>query len=154
MGLVASQHVESSWTRARTRVPCIGRRILNHCATREVPSTFISLTSILKLRKLDFPGGEANIQDPTCLKINLSIICFPTPHHHSSSMFLFLFSFLAGGQRQNVPDRKVDQAAGYGEESKPHLVYARKERRGGEAGSRLGIPVTQTCPPGKSASGN
>ena len=28
----------SSWTRARTRVPCIGRRILNHCATREVPS--------------------------------------------------------------------------------------------------------------------
>ena len=26
----------SSRTRARTRVPCIGRRILNHCATREV----------------------------------------------------------------------------------------------------------------------
>ena len=25
----------SSRTRARTRVPCIGRRILNHCATRE-----------------------------------------------------------------------------------------------------------------------
>ena len=27
----------SSWTRDRTRVPCIGRRILNHSATREVP---------------------------------------------------------------------------------------------------------------------
>ena len=26
------------WTRARTRVPCFGRWILNHCATREVPS--------------------------------------------------------------------------------------------------------------------
>ena len=38
MGLVALQHVGSSWTRARTRVPCIGRRILNHCATREDPS--------------------------------------------------------------------------------------------------------------------
>ena len=25
----------SSWTRARTHVPCIGRWILNHCATRE-----------------------------------------------------------------------------------------------------------------------
>ena len=25
----------SSQTRARTRVPCIGRQILNHCATRE-----------------------------------------------------------------------------------------------------------------------
>ena len=34
-GLVAPQHAGSSWTRAQTRVPCIGRRILNHCATRE-----------------------------------------------------------------------------------------------------------------------
>ena len=36
MGLVAPWHVRSSRTRARTRVPCIGRRILSHCATREV----------------------------------------------------------------------------------------------------------------------
>ena len=36
-GLVAPRHVASSWTRARTHVPCIGRPILNHCATREVP---------------------------------------------------------------------------------------------------------------------
>ena len=36
-GLVALWHVESSRTRAQTRVPCIGRRILNHCTTREVP---------------------------------------------------------------------------------------------------------------------
>ena len=35
MGLVAPWHVGSSWTRAQTHVPCIGRRILNHCATRE-----------------------------------------------------------------------------------------------------------------------
>ena len=33
-GLVAPRHVGSSRTRDRTRVPCIGRRILNHCATR------------------------------------------------------------------------------------------------------------------------
>ena len=33
----APRHVESSQTRARTRVPCIGRQILNHCATREAP---------------------------------------------------------------------------------------------------------------------
>ena len=37
-GFVAPQHVGSSRTRARTRVPCIGRRILNHCTTREVPN--------------------------------------------------------------------------------------------------------------------
>ena len=36
MGLVAPWHVGSSRARARTRVPCIGRRILNHCATRQV----------------------------------------------------------------------------------------------------------------------
>ena len=36
MGLVALQHVGSSQTRARTRVPCIGKEILNHCTTREV----------------------------------------------------------------------------------------------------------------------
>ena len=37
-GSVAPQHVGSSPTRARTLVPCIGRRILNHCATREARS--------------------------------------------------------------------------------------------------------------------
>ena len=35
VGLVAARHVGSSRTRARTQVPCIGRQILNHCATRE-----------------------------------------------------------------------------------------------------------------------
>ena len=34
-GPVALRHVGSSRTRARTCGPCIGRRILNHCATRE-----------------------------------------------------------------------------------------------------------------------
>ena len=29
----------SSQTRARTRVPCIGRQMLNHCATREAQPT-------------------------------------------------------------------------------------------------------------------
>ncbi|KAJ8798845.1 hypothetical protein J1605_000002 [Eschrichtius robustus] len=37
MGLVVLLHVGSSRTRARTRVPCIGRRILKHSTTREVP---------------------------------------------------------------------------------------------------------------------
>ena len=37
-GLVSPRHVGSSQTRARTRVPCIGRQILNHCTTREAQS--------------------------------------------------------------------------------------------------------------------
>ena len=36
-GLVALRHVGSSQARDRTHVPCIGRQILYHCATREVP---------------------------------------------------------------------------------------------------------------------
>ena len=35
-GLGAPRHMGSSWTGARTHVLCTGRRILNHCATREV----------------------------------------------------------------------------------------------------------------------
>ena len=34
-GLIALWHVGSSRTRDQTRVPCTGRQILNHCATRE-----------------------------------------------------------------------------------------------------------------------
>ncbi|XP_073662931.1 mitochondrial-processing peptidase subunit alpha isoform X2 [Tursiops truncatus] len=36
-GPAAPRHVGSSRTGARTRVPCVGRRTLNHCATREAP---------------------------------------------------------------------------------------------------------------------
>ena len=36
-GPAAPWHVGSSQTRARTRVPCIGRWTLNHCASREAP---------------------------------------------------------------------------------------------------------------------
>ena len=48
MGLVAPRHVGSFRTRARTHVPFIGRQILNHCATREVPY-FLIWTSLLPL---------------------------------------------------------------------------------------------------------
>ena len=42
MGPVAPRHAGSSQTRARTRVPCIGRQIPNHCATREAHGQTIS----------------------------------------------------------------------------------------------------------------
>ena len=58
-GLVAPRHVGSSQSRARTRVPCIGRQILNHCATREAPCLnflnfmhfYVSVTYYLAIRK-------------------------------------------------------------------------------------------------------
>ena len=47
-GLVALLRVESPRTKARTRVPCIGRRILNHCATREIPGDQFLLYFFMK----------------------------------------------------------------------------------------------------------
>ena len=49
MGLVAPRHVGSSQARAQTRVSCIGRRILNHCATREAQDLCKFYTQILKI---------------------------------------------------------------------------------------------------------
>ena len=47
-GPAAPRHVGSPQTGARTRVPCIGRRTLNHCATREAQcSHFKGRTHIL-----------------------------------------------------------------------------------------------------------
>ena len=47
MGLVAPRHVGSSQTRARTRVSCIGRQILNHCTTREALLSLFEQNSVL-----------------------------------------------------------------------------------------------------------
>ena len=44
--------MRSSQTRARTRVPCIGRQILNHCATREALVILYSSFPLPKTSKL------------------------------------------------------------------------------------------------------
>ena len=50
-GPAAPQHVGSSRTGARTRVPCIGRRTLNHCATREaLNSVFYMVNSKTQIK--------------------------------------------------------------------------------------------------------
>ena len=41
MGLVALRHVGSPQTRDRTHFPCVGRWILNHWTTREVPPSLL-----------------------------------------------------------------------------------------------------------------
>ena len=59
MGLVAPRHVGSSLTRDQTRVPCIGRWILNHCATGEVPD-FIFLIVLILGKFYNFLGKIMN----------------------------------------------------------------------------------------------
>ena len=49
MGLVATWHVESSQTRDRTCVPCVGKWILNQQTTREARKAIL-LTQLLSVR--------------------------------------------------------------------------------------------------------
>ena len=53
-GPVAPRHVGSSQTRARTRVPCISRQILNHCATREAPDILKISGKTTRIQRLLF----------------------------------------------------------------------------------------------------
>ena len=64
-GLVALQHVGSSRTGARPRVPCIGRRILNRCATREAPVNHFYIVS----NRVCTLSYSASSVEPLCIKI-------------------------------------------------------------------------------------
>ena len=55
-GLSCPQHVDSSQTRDRTCVLCIGRQILNHWTTREVP-TFASFGDQMQV----YPGATIQV---------------------------------------------------------------------------------------------
>ena len=62
-GLAAPRHVGSSRTRARTHVPCIGRQILNHCATREDPKLiFIGVQLIYNVMLASVQQSESVIR--------------------------------------------------------------------------------------------
>ena len=51
-GLIAPWHMESSQTRNQICVPCIGRQILNHWTTRDVPNIYIfNVGSVPQRRK-------------------------------------------------------------------------------------------------------
>ena len=67
----------SSQTRAQTRVPCIGRRIRNHCATREAPGIDISF----------LPGEWTKLTQ-------LLLFHFWIRAHPPKTLYLFFFFFL------------------------------------------------------------
>ena len=68
MGPVAPRHVGSSQTRARTRVPCIGRQILNHCATREALNMTFMTTQKLPLILRDGYTAVSTYRIPNLLE--------------------------------------------------------------------------------------
>ena len=63
-GSVAPRHVESSQTRARTRVPCIGRQIVNQCTTREASVLLYFKGSILSRTLRPLGCASFSLQDP------------------------------------------------------------------------------------------
>ena len=80
-GLVASRRVGSSQTRARTCVPCIGRQILNHCATREAPNVCFMISFLF----CSTNSRYKQIKSKMHLEINLTYI---GNFHWCSSLYL------------------------------------------------------------------
>ena len=75
-GLAAPRHVGSSQTRAQTRVPCIGKRIPNHCATREVPHQRL-LINVVQLNCIDLLNQTSSLVN--VFGEQLTIIPVPSP---------------------------------------------------------------------------
>ena len=102
MGLVAPWHVGSSQTRARTRVPCIGRQILNHCATREALESFLVFCILLGicsflLGYLFFwhTGAYSSFYSISFLFFRGLVVIFP-PDFNNLSLLSFLVSLVKG----------------------------------------------------------
>ena len=59
-GLVTPEHVDSSQTRDRTCVPCIGRQILSHWTARKAPNTcFNDIVTVTW--QMDWEGAGGNV---------------------------------------------------------------------------------------------
>ena len=93
-GLVAPRHVGSSRTRALTRVPCIGRRILNHFATREVPVFLAVLCNMLVGSQ--FPDEGLNPVPPAVIAQSLN-------HWTAREVPLFMFLLWKGVELCQMP---------------------------------------------------
>ena len=85
-GLVAPRHVGSSQTRARTRVPCIGRQTLNHCATREALYVLFYMLFHYGLSLATEYSSLSYTLGPCCLSILNVIVCIYQPQTPSPSL--------------------------------------------------------------------
>ena len=84
MGLVAPRHVGSSRARAQTLIPCIGRQILNHCATREVPYCLLLKDPLYHPKKKPHTHQQSLPIHPATS---------PALGNHQSTFCLYLCSF-------------------------------------------------------------
>ena len=98
-GLVAPQHVGSSQSRTRTRVPCTGRRGLNHCATREAPGSAPCYSQYTR-EEINIPQREFS---PFCVTFPSALwslfspfraFSFPVSHPLPPFFFFFFLIYL------------------------------------------------------------
>ena len=88
--------------RARTHVPCIGRWILNHCATREVPRIMLNVektqaTSVAQERKiLQGQAVSLNTEDKEIVMDSIAVILTALRRHWQCERHSWL-SQLGGG---------------------------------------------------------
>ena len=133
-GPAAPQHVGSSRTGARTRVPCIGRQTLNHCATREaLPHPLnTQLLSILPVCFCDYSHGSHRFfRNRTVLYIQgHSVLWFCLNLGGAGSLFA---SFMVGlGVALPVPSLPPPPDPG----NSQGLPWPRSEKYSGPEGGR------------------
>ena len=66
----------SSRTRARTRVPCIGRQILNHCVTREALASFNVAVFLETAEPMSDDNQSFQTFSSSCINSGKSGFCF------------------------------------------------------------------------------
>ena len=142
-GLLAPGHVESSWARNRTHVPCSGRRILNHWTAREVRALVLTLSEMRSLWKglrkrwtyseLQFPQDfsgcpvEQGVCASLCHSLYHSLLHPPaTPGPHTPSLALWSFLDLALNCFGTRHQRPANKSSGFprGSDSKESACNA------------------------------
>ena len=118
----------SSQTRTRTRVSCIGRWILNHCATREVPSYSFHFSStvlkkyhcrtIISLNAASSFPSWAILWDPEhfppVLELGLSLPLLPSWQTEKYSRLIQVSALLLEGWEVGTPDLIFRRKKQYG----------------------------------------
>ena len=90
-GPVTPRHVGSSQTRAGTCVPCIGRQILNHCATREALCILL-LGHILYTYHLKYKISVQKVdvtKQYIFMPLRVKVFEFPVYEVENSNKFMF-----------------------------------------------------------------
>ena len=116
MGLVAPRHVGSSRTRARTRVPCVGRRILNHCATREAPEVQALIHYLVKYQWVFHAVGiiiTCGIFAQKCMHVSITHSCPGLPSRKAFKKHQAR-DFLGGAVVTSPPADAEDTGSGPG----------------------------------------